>query len=47
MNIKMGTVEGDNRAKGKGDGVLIVLRYFICMYENRIMRPIKNSKKGE
>jgi hypothetical protein len=37
---------GTGRPKADGDGKLVSLKYFICMYENRIMKPIKIAKKG-
>jgi hypothetical protein len=37
---------GTGRPKADGDGKWVSLKYFICMYENRIMKPIKTAKKG-
>jgi hypothetical protein len=35
------------RAKGEGKWAPIGSKYFMCMYENRIMKPIKKClKKG-
>jgi hypothetical protein len=36
------------RAKGEGDGGVMRLKYFLCMCENRIMKPIEIClKRGE
>lgn len=37
---------GVGRANREGDEGVTVIKVFICVYENRIMKPIKNWLKG-